>query len=438
MLLANIFAIFLQSLCINLGTVTGRNLAQMIRLHCPPWLNYTLWLFGESAIIATDMAEVIGTAIALSLLSDGKIPLVAGCAISIADVLFILIFYRPNGASITARRVFEFFVALLVLGVLICFSIQLSFIKDTSVGEVFHGYVPSSTLVQGKALYQACGILGATVMPHSLYLGSGLVQDRLKDFDTTHNLLPRQSSLSSDDDDASDTAKHEIYRPSLRAIHSCKGYATAECAISLATFALFVNSAILIVAGSALYGLPGAATTGLFGIYTLLNTSLAPATGTLFAVALLLSGLSAGIVCTLAGQIVCEGQLLLRMKPWKQRLLTRSISIAPSIIVAGALGSEGVDKALVGSQVALSVILPVVSAPLVWFTCFGKYMTVTVDADDEDGAGLQRDGERREGEGARSINMRAHPVTAFFAVCVWAMLVIMNVALLVLLGLGRT
>ena len=433
-LLSNIFAIFLQSLCITLGTVTGMNLAQMTKAHCPPWLNYTSYFFGESAIIATDMAEVIGTAIALSMLSDGKIPLVAGCAISIVDVLFILVFYRQNGASLTARRVFEFFVALLVLGVVICFCVQLSYIRGTTAGEVFHGYVPSSALVEGRGLYQACGILGATVMPHSLYLGSGIVQDRLKDFDREHNLLPVPSAEGDDD-----SIKEEIYLPSLKAIKSCKGYSITECAFSLFSFALFVNSAILIVAGASLYDVAGAADASLFGIYDLLNQSLAPVAGKVFAVALLLSGTSAGIVCTIAGQMVSEGQLNLRMTPWKRRLITRSISIIPSIIVAGALGGPGIDKALVGSQVALSVILPFVSAPLVWFTCRSKCMTVTTyDTSAQQGVRVQEGGYEDGVGNLAKTNMRVHPVTTAIAIVIWGIVVVMNVALLVLLGLGET
>ena len=405
----------------------------MTRAHCPRWLNYISYFFGESAIIATDIAEVIGTAIALNLLSNGKIPLVAGVAISIVDVLFILLFYRPDGASMNARRIFEFGVGFLVVGVVICFCIQLSFIQNVSAGEVFHGYLPSSALVEGKGLYQACGILGATVMPHSLYLGSGLVQERLRDFDRTHKLLP--ASFNDEEDEA---AAEEIYKPSLAAIRSCKGYSIAELAISLFTFALFVNSAILITAGASLYDIDDAESASLFGIYDLLSKSLAPAAGKLFACALLLSGTSAGIICTIAGQMVCEGQLRLKMRPWMRRLITRSISITPSIIVAGALGGAGLDKALVGSQVALSIILPFVSAPLVWFTCRSKTMTViTNDLGVRHGIA----GEKSEGEvgtsTVTSVNMRVHPITACFAVLIWGFIVIMNVALLVLLALGK-
>ena len=426
-LLSNIFAIFLQSLCITLGTVTGLNLAQMTKAHCPPWLNYASYVFGESAIIATDLAEVIGTAMALYMLSNGKIPLVAGCAISIVDVLFILIFYRQDGVSMTARRWFEFFVALLVLGVVICFCIQLSYIENVTPGEVFRGYIPSSALVESTGLYQACGILGATVMPHSLYLGSGLVQERLRDYDREHDLLSRDAG-EEDEDESILVVK---YQPSLQAIRSCRWYSIVECGVSLFTFALFVNSAILIVAGASLYQGTDAGDASLFKIYDLLSESLAPAAGKLFAVALLLSGTSAGIVCTIAGQMVSEGQLNLKMKPWKRRLITRSISIVPAIIVAGALGGPGVDKALVGSQVALSVILPFVSAPLVWFTCRSKYMLVA-----EGPAGEETHG-ANGATGSGVVNFRVHPITACFAVLIWGVIVIMNVALLVLVGMGK-
>jgi len=147
-LVSNLFAIFLQALCIKLGTVTGMDLAQNCKAHLPRWLNLVLYFFAESAIIATDISEVIGTAIALNVLL--KIPLVAGCAISIVDVLIILIFYNPSGGSMRGLRLFETGVALLVLGVVVCFCFQLSLIKDTSVGEIFKGYLPSSALVESK------------------------------------------------------------------------------------------------------------------------------------------------------------------------------------------------------------------------------------------------------------------------------------------------
>jgi metal iron transporter len=412
-LASNIIAIFLQSLCTKLGTVTGLNLAENCKANFPPWLNYTLYFFAESAIIATDIAEVIGTAIALNLLLH--IPLVAGCAISIVDVIVILFFYKGNRSSMRGLRMFEFFVALLVIGVVICFCFQLSLIRDTSVGKVFQGYLPSKALVQGQGLYQACGILGATVMPHSLYLGSGIIQARLKDFDKLHNNFVEPEETEEGDDQVK-------YRPSLSAIRSCLHYSIAEQSISLFTFALFVNSAILITAGASLYGVSGADEADLFGIHDLLSRTMAPVAGTIYALALLLSGVSAGIVCTIAGQMVSEGQLSLKMKPWVRRLFTRSISVTPSIIIAGAVGREGLNAALNGSQVALSVILPFVTAPLIYLTCRNKYMTVAT----------------REGDGGvDGVKMANNWLTGTIAVLLWLLICVMNVALLVLVGLGE-
>jgi len=355
-----------------------------------------------------------------------------------------------------ALRAFEFFVILLVLGVVICFCYELSKIQDTRVGEVFRGYLPSSAIVKPKGLYQSCGILGATVMPHSLYLGSGIVQARLKDFDDHHNaqrtsgeiassganenttasmLSPRRvfsASFGTDEDSDSELPK---YRPSLAAIKSCLNYSIAELALSLFTFALFVNSAILITAGASLSKLPEEQTddADLFSIHQLLSDSIAPVAGTLFALALLLSGTSAGIVCTIAGQMVSEGQLNWRVRPWLRRLITRTISIIPSIIIAGAVGRKGLGTALEASQVALSVVLPFVSAPLIYFTWSGKVMTVAVD---NSSAGRGQ-GDAEDGAvGDSVVVMKNGWITSTVAGLIWTVLVVMNVALLVLVGLG--
>ncbi|KAL5362503.1 natural resistance-associated macrophage protein [Aspergillus floccosus] len=416
-LLSNLFAIFLQSLCIKLGTVTGLNLAENCREHLPKWLVVILYVFSESAIVATDIAEVVGSAIALNLLL--KIPLVAGCAITLADVLFILIFYRPNGAM-WGLRLFELFVTALVLGVVICFCIQLSLIKHQSIGDVFRGYLPSSAIVQSKGLYQSCGILGATVMPHSMFLGSGVVQSRLKDFDVTQGYVDPSVCIGS-------TGGEVEYRPSIHAIRGCMKYSIIELTLSLFTFALFVNSAILIVAGASLYGTASADDADLWAIHDLLSSSIAPAAGLIFALALLLSGISAGIVCTMAGQMVSEGMLNWSIRPWLRRLITRSISIIPSIIIAAAVGREGLDKTLNASQVVLSVILPFVTAPLVYFTCRSSYMTVPVDR-----VSYGENDNRTDG-----VKMRNNWFTTGIAIIVWLIIAVMNVALLVLVGLGK-
>jgi len=259
-------------------------------------------------------------------------------------------------------------------------------------------------------------------MPHSLYLGSGIVQPRLREFEMITN---NTEVLETDS-----LGEYVKYRPSLHAIKSCMSYSIIELAVSLFTFALFINSSILIVAGASIYGLPEAEDADLFSIHHLLARSIAPIAGTMFALALLLSGISAGIICTISGQIVSEGQLNWSMRPWLRRLVTRSISITPSIIIAGAVGREGLAKALSGSQVALSVILPFVSAPLIWFTCRGTYMKVAV-----------RDGSHQATVAANDdaeqyVQMRNGWITTLAALVIWGVIVIMNVALLVLVGLG--
>lgn len=422
-LMSNIFAIFLQSLCIKLGSVTGLDLAENCRKHLPKWIVYPLYILSEGAIIATDVAEVVGTAIALNLLLN--IPLVAGCAISLVDVFLLLLFYNPDG-SMTRLRIFEYFVMFLVLGVMICFCIQLSYIRDASVGEVFRGYVPSAAVVEGNGVYLSCGILGATVMPHSIFLGSGVVQPRLRQFDRENSSVtdaPTSYDITQDLD--------QKYRPSIAAIRSCLKYSIVELATSLFTFALFVNSAILIVAGSSLYQTE-AADADLFGIHDLLVHTISPVAGILFALALLLSGTSAGIVCTMAGQMVSEGMLQWKIKPWVRRLVTRAISIIPSIIIAGAVGKDGLNQTLTASQVALSVALPFVTAPLLWFTCRSTIMTV---ASDQDG---RRTGDISGSDGSVSkVNMRNGWIVTVLAVLIWLVLVVMNVALIVLAAMGK-
>ncbi|RWA06725.1 hypothetical protein EKO27_g8382 [Xylaria grammica] len=446
-LLSNLFAILLQCLAAKLGTVTGLNLAEACRAFLPRWLNYFLYFLAESAIIATDIAEnqVIGTAIAINLLIPA-IPVVAGCALSILDVFVILFFYRPNG-SMNGLRVFEIFVMLLVLTVAACFGIQLSLIKDTTPGEVFRGYLPSDVITKSEGLYQACGILGATVMPHSLYLGSGVVQSRLREYDQKRGLMPEESSGYTTEDPK--TGEKTYYVPSFAAIKYSLKYTYTEVSVTLVTFALFVNSAILIVAGASLYGSDEAKDADIFSIHDLLAASISPFAGVIFALALLFSGVSAGIVCTISGQMVSEGALKWRMKPWLRRLVTRSIAITPSIIIAGATGRERLNDTLNGTQVVLSIVLPFVSAPLIWFTCFNKYMTArpglariridgkndSMDSTPDLPAGATANQE--VGPGVVETVKMANPwYISVMAVVVWLLIVILNVANLVLLGRG--
>lgn len=304
-------------------------------------------------------------------------------------------------------------------------------------------------------------------MPHSLYLGSGIIQSRLLEFDRDNKIIPERDAADTDED----VLAGEKYRPSVSAIQSCMSHYIVELSFSLFTFALFVNSAILIVAGASLSNVEGAESADLFGIHALLSKQLAPVAGTIFALALLLSGISAGIVCTIAGQMISEGHLTMKFKPWMRRLLTRSISITPSIIIAGAVGAKGLSTALEASQVALSVILPFVSAPLIYFTCRNKYMTVggnvsrrrqasaanaltrastSATNNEVEGIPLEREASMQqqpapvakgEDEGEDEdvddgVKMCNNWFVATLAVIIWLMIVVMNIALLVLVGLG--
>lgn len=425
-LLSNIIAIFLQTICIKLGSVTGYDLARCCREYLPKWLNWILWVLAECAIVATDVAEVIGSAIALNILL--KIPLPAGVAITVVDVLVVMIAYRNDTASAKFVRVFEMLVAVLVLGVVVCFAVELSHIK-ADVGQVFRGFVPSSEMLQNGGLTLGCAILGATVMIHSLFLGSSLVQPRLREYDVQNGYVSLALKEFNDEKEhkspapppmsvGSSTAQFEEtitdgihrtrsikqhamektettlvveetsndisdyfyrkYRPSYFAINYCLKYSIVELMISLFTFALFVNVAILIVAGSTLYGTPAAVDADLYSIHHLLLTSLAPAVGTIFMVALLFSGQSAGIVCTIAGQVVSEGHINWKLKPWVRRLVTRMILIVPCLAISIGIGQQGLGKALNISQVVISILLPPLTAPLIYFTCHRKIMRIEV------------------------------------------------------------
>ncbi|KAJ3952643.1 NRAMP-like transporter smf-3 [Colletotrichum tropicale] len=428
-LVSNLIAIFLQSLAIKLGTITGLDLATASRVFLPRWMNMIVYALAEIGIIATDMAVVIGTATALHLLIP-KLPLLACVILTLLDVVFIVIFYRPDG-SMRGLRLFEIGVCFLVLGVVVCFCIQLSLIQNTTVGQVFRGYLPSGSIIQTQGLYQSCGILGATVMPHSLHLGSGVVQSRLKDFDMKEgNLqeLPRSDTMTT-----VDSVQKVFYFPSMAAIKHCMKFSIAEITFSLFTFALFVNSAILIVAGASLYQGQTSLASDIFGMHDLLANSISSAAGVIFAFALLLSGVSAGLVCTIAGQLVSEGALNWRMKPWLRRLVTRVISVTPAAVICALLGQQGLSSALNGTQVVLGTVLPVITAPLIYFTSFNKYMTVVPGAASYGSDTGVVPARRFSTVGVKMANSWYVSVVA---VAIWLVITVMVVSNLVMLGLN--
>lgn len=435
-LLSNLFAVFLQILCTKLGGVTGLDLAQNCRQHLSRSTCIAIYVLAEIAIIATDLAEVVGTAIALNILFG--IPLAWGVVLTVLDVFLVLMAYRPNG-PMKFVRYFEYMVSALVFVVVVCFAVELAEIKLTDASDIWRGFLPSKELIESKGLYLSCGILGATVMPHSLYLGSGLVQPRLREYDSKHGYI-RKDSVSGDYADLDGTVEYNtadidsaesissleaVYRPSIHAIKYAMNFSIAELVISLFTVAIFVNSAILIVAGSTLYGAEDAVDADLLSIYSMLTRYLGKIAGVVFALALLFSGQSAGIVCTLAGQIVSEGFLHWSFRPWIRRTVTRALAIAPCLFVSLFVGRKGLATVLNASQVVLSLLLPFVSAPLLYFTCNKKIMRVpkhTASIHDSTNNDVSEDAD----DLVEYVDMSNSTLTNVTAVLIFAFITILN------------
>lgn len=328
-LLSNLMAVLLQGLASKLGIVTGRDLAQACRDHYSRPASWALWIGCEIAIAACDLAEVIGSAIALRLLFG--LPLTWGIVITALDVMLVLILQHRG------FRMLEAIVVALVATVGACFFFEM-IIAHPSMAGVLAGFIPSPSIVSDPAkLYIAIGILGATVMPHNLYLHSSIVQTRKYD--------------------ETPAGKREAVR-----------YAFADSTIAL-SIALFINAAILIVAAATFHGTGHEGVAEIGDAYQLLTPLLGVAgASTVFALALLASGLNSTLTGTLAGQIVMEGFLDIRLRPWVRRLLTRGIAIVPAVIVSVIYGESGTGKLLVLSQVILSLQLSFAVIPLVQFT----------------------------------------------------------------------
>jgi len=327
-LLSNLMAILLQSLAARLGIVTDRDLAQACRATYSPAVNVLLWLACEAAIIACDLAEVIGTAIALKLLFG--IPLIGGALLAALDA-FLLLLLMNRGF-----RFLEAFVIALLVVIAVCFTVQLA-AAAPPVAEMLRGFVPTTEIFTNpEMLYIAIGIIGATVMPHNLYLHSSIVQTRAYE--------------------RNDEGRREAIK-----------WATTDSTIAL-MLALFINAAILVVAAATFHKSGHSDVAEIGQAFELLSPLLGLGiASTLFAVALLASGLNSTVTATLAGQIVMEGFLDLRLPSWARRLLTRGIAIIPVIVVTAIYGERGTADLLVFSQVVLSMQLPFAVIPLVRF-----------------------------------------------------------------------
>jgi manganese transport protein len=334
-MLSNLMAILLQALAVRLGVGTSYDLAQACRAYYSRPAALVLWVLAEIAIAACDLAEVIGSAVALNLLFG--IPLAAGVIITALDVLIVLLVQQHR------FRILEGIVLTLILGIAGGFAIEL-FLSKPDLGGVLGGFVPSPEILRNPdMLYIAVGILGATVMPHNLYLHSSVVQTRKYE--------------------DSDAGRLEAIR-----------FATIDSTVALMS-ALFINGAILVVAASTFHGTEYEWVADITDAYKLLapilGTTLA---STLFAVSLLFSGQNSTLTGTLAGQIVMEGFLNVRLRPWLRRLITRGIAIVPALVTVILYGEKGTGQLLILSQVILSLQLPFAVFPLVMFTGDRKKM----------------------------------------------------------------
>lgn len=411
-MLANFFAVILQCLAIKLGTVTGLDLAENCRKHLPQWLNVLNYILAETAVIFTDLAEVVGTAIALNILFN--IPLKFGVLITICDVLAIIFAYNPDGSMRHIRK-FEMFVSSLVILTFICFVILVNKVDFNLKSDILESLLPNKILFHEKsALYLGLGIIGATVMPHSLYLGSNLVKPRLKEFDLKSNTLQEEVTQG----------QKISYQPTFEAIKYCLNYSYVEMILSLCIIAVFINASILIVSGSALYGKPEANDADLISIYELLCKFISKQAGLIFAIAMVLSAVAAGVICTMSGMIIAEGSVNWNLNPFVRRLLTRTISIIPCLFMAIFSGRSGISTILNLSQVVLSLILPFVTAPLLYFTANKNLMTVKVNRADEEYRTLL-------GDQTQCVNFANSSITNILAFFTWFTISFLNIYLII-------
>src|SRR5882757_4282834 len=328
-MISNLMAILLQHLCIKLGIATGRDLAQACRDHYSTPTVWFLWVLCEVAIAACDLAEVVGSAIALQLLFG--IPLVWGCVITSLDVLAVL-YLQGKGF-----RYIEALVITLIVTIGGCFAAELIFSKPGIAG-ILLGFIPSAKIITNQSmLYVSIGIIGATVMPHNLYLHSSIVQTRKYE----QNAGGKREAIK---------------------------FATIDSTVAL-MFALFINAAILILAASAFHWSGHQDVASIQEAYKLLSPLMGVGVASiLFAVALLASGQNSTLTGTLAGQIVMEGFINIRLRPWLRRLITRLIAVIPAVIVIGWFGESKTTDLLIASQVVLSMQLGFAIWPLMRFT----------------------------------------------------------------------
>lgn len=493
LLMAGLGAMILQTLACKLGCVTGLDLASHCRLllHDRPRhrllvrrvVLYPLYVLSEIAIISTDLAELLGSAIGLCLIFP-KLPLWAGVLLTAADVLIFLAFADPSRGQGRPVRVFELIIIILVFAVFACFIVLLVKVKP-HWPDVFLGYLPSKGLFQSEpdAVYSAVGILGATVMPHALFLGSSLAaQDRVSLAPPELPSLPEPAAPRT-----LQSRFRAVFAPMFRVTHAervaaAKDYRTkygerennsltfirqhlahgiVDVVTSLLGLAVPINSAILILAATVFFAGPGDTAesqenpAGLFEAHDLIKLHIGKAAAFVFALALVCAGQTSSITATLAGQIVSEGFIEWRVSPFLRRLITRLISLIPSVVVAVAVGREGINTLLVASQVALSVVLPFIAFPLIYLTSSEVVMQVRKPVQqlvETDGASIHQVeetpnlGDKPLAEKVETSSVVIHETIDFsngrilssIAYAIWCVVLVANVYAIVMLGKRET
>ncbi|KAF9447856.1 natural resistance-associated macrophage protein [Macrolepiota fuliginosa MF-IS2] len=477
-LLAGLFAVFLQVLGSRLGCVTGLDLASHTRLllYNRPrhtrlfrWLAlYPLYVLSEVAIMATDLAELLGSAIALCLLFP-KLQLWQGVLLTATDVILILAMGDPlRGRPV---RMFELLIAAMVLAVFICMAIIISKI-DIDAGNVFQGFLPSKYVFASGGLYTSIGIIGATVMPHSLFIGSALAtQDRIdcrpikSDDDLPLSLTSTTNSevriLVSPSRFCLfrrrlKTSLINVFRAPPKSLYATRAtrhnehennplsfvrahiyHGIVDVVICLLGFAVLINSLILILASAVFYygnnDLGDRNPASLFDAYELIKNIVGKPAATLFAVALLASGQSSSFIATVAGQAVSEGFIQWRTSPVIRRLATRLLAIVPSVVVAIAVGKQGINSLLIISQVILSLVLPFITLPLLY--CTSSKMIMRVRKCNEGEETVREGGDVENAD--QWVDYSNGKVTIFIGILIWLIVVGANGYVLISLMLGN-
>ncbi|GMM40887.1 divalent metal ion transporter [Hanseniaspora uvarum] len=452
-LLSTITASVFQVLAAKLGIVTGKDIPMLCKQHFSKNVNIFLYIISEVVIIATDMAEVVGCAIGLSLVAN--IPLPIGVLLTIVDVLIILKYFNPANGDMRVVRSFEFIVAFFVMLTVLCFVIELFQISIPNKDLVWKGiFLPSKDLIQDDGLFVSLSILGSVCMAGSILLQSNIVHARLRNYDiklgnysidnnkmiSTNNSVIKGKvdesiGLEATENPITDANEKNIdfteYEPSYEAVKHAYKYTVIELLASIFTVALFANAAIEVVAAASMTESDTSDVMNdadLYTIYNILSKNLSKTAGTLFAFALLFSGLCGGFTTTLTGQIIADGFLDWSLPLNIRRSLSRVVAVLPCLILVFVSGKKGLGAALNASQVILSLLLPFVTFPLIYFTSNKKIMSVkrkkNIESITTDIGNINEDAEYE------MVDMSNGKLTTALAVFLWLLVSGLNIYLL--------